>query len=874
MKRAAKILKIVSILFTAVLILLFSVSVILQNKVGGIVLKSLNNSFSTKIETGSYRLSLIRKFPRASVELKNVIVYSSPNFDRSGFAGINTDTLLFARSASVDFKTIDMLKGAYTFTRITISSGNLNLFTDTSGHYNYDVSKDTDETSDKDNVTLNFDRINLSDVRFVYNDLRVSLIMKGTFKDGRVKSKVINNDIDFDGKSAVVFDLFQIGNNAIKQSIPADLEVGLNQNEKGIFFRKSTLVIENWDFILTGYIAADGYQDLNVTAPDIDISKIINLLPGKYREIASDYHPTGNLKFEWIIKGKPTRSIDPHYDIKVSLNNARIDNSKSKLKIDRFSFDGSYSNGNKNRPETSMFKISNFAARLGSADYKGSLTVSNFSNPKAELVFNGKVFPAELKDFMNLTKVSRATGSIDLNLRFSGYPGKKDSYKFSDIFDLDSQSEIIFNSVGISFDNTQTDIRDATGRIIIRESTITDNFTIAVNKQKMIISGKLLNFPGWLAGNPVNLAGSAYISASSLRPELFMKTKSGPEGEKNERPKQASVTLPKSVLLEMDFKIDTLVYKSFNARNIKGALSIKPGLMNFRSINLNSQKGTVAGNGLVVQNRNRSFTGRGSFILTNVDVNEAFTTFHNFGQDFLKAENIAGSLSGSISMVLPADSLLNPDIKSIIAEGKYTLTNGALINFDPVRALSRFIKLSELENIKFAKLENDFFIRNNVFYVPQMEIKSSAVDLSVNGKHSFDNDYQYHVKMLLSEILSNKARKNKTISDEFGEVEDDGLGRTSVFLLIDGKGEEVKVSYDMKAAGNQIKEDIKKEKQVLKTIINEEYGLYSGDTALPKKQSTRRKFRITWEGSDTAAVQTEPPVEKKENVFRKIFKKK
>jgi hypothetical protein len=873
MKRVAKILKVVSILFTAVLILLFSVSVIMQNKVGAIVLKSLNNSFSTKIVTGSYRLSLIKKFPRASVELKNVIVYSSPDFDRSGFAGINTDTLLFARSASIDFKTTDMLKGAYTFTRITISSGNLNLFTDTSGHYNYDVSKSTDVTSNQDNIILNFDRINLSDVRFVYNDLRVSLIMKGRFKDGKAKSKVINENIDFDGKSAVVFDLFQIGDNAIKQSIPADLEVGLNQNEKGIFFRKSTLRIENWDFILTGYIAADGYQDLNVTAPDIDISKIINLLPEKYRKIVSDFHPAGNMNFEWLIKGKPTRSMDPHYDIKLSLRNARIESSRSKLKIERLSFDGSYTNGNKKRAETSMFSISNFTARLGSADYTGSLSVSNFSNPRAELVFKGKVFPAELKDFMNLRNVSRATGSVDLNLRFSGYPGIKDSYEFSDLFDLDSQSEVKFNSAGISFDNLQTDIRDVNGRIIIRESTVTDNFTITVNKQKMIISGKLLNFPGWLAGNPVNLTGTASFFASSLRPEFFMKPLSPPVGEKNEKPEQASVTLPDNVLLETDFKIDTLVYKSFNARNIKGTLSIKPGLMNFRSINLSSQKGTISGNGLVVQNRNRSFTGRGSFILANVDVNEAFTTFHNFGQDFLRAENIAGSLSGSISMVLPADSLLNPDIKSIIAEGKYTLTNGTLINFDPVRALSRFIKLSELENIKFARLENDFFIRNNVFYVPQMEIKSSAVDLSVNGKHSFDNDYQYHVKMLLSEILSNKARNNKTISDEFGEVEDDGLGRTSVFLLIDGKGEEVKVSYDMKAAGNQIREDMKKEKQVFKTIINEEYGLYKSDTA-PPKQSSRRKFRIAWEGSDTAMVEREPPVEKKENVFRKIFKKK
>jgi hypothetical protein len=282
----------------------------------------------------------------------------------------------------------------------------------------------------------------------------------------------------------------------------------------------------------------------------------------------------------------------------------------------------------------------------------------------------------------------------------------------------------------------------------------------------------------------------------------------------------------------------------------------------------------VSGNGLVVQNRDKSFIGRGSFTVSGVDVNDAFMSFHNFGQEFLKAENIAGSLSGIITLILPVDSLLNPDIRSIIAEGKYVLTDGALIDFDPVKALSSFIELSELENIKFDKLENDFFIRDNVFYLPQMDIKSSAADLSVNGKHSFDNDYQYHVKMLLSEILSNKARKNRNLSDEFGEVQDDGLGRTSIFLKIDGKGEEVKVSYDMKAAGSQIKEDIKKEKQALKTIINEEYGLYKRDSEPGKKQSSRPRFKITWEGSDTTATETEPPVQRKESFFDKLFKKK
>ena len=868
----AKILKITLLLFASVLIVLFSISLIMQNKVAGLVLKTLNNNFSTKIETGSYRLSLIKKFPRASIELKNVIVYSSPDFDRSGFKGINTDTLLTAKSASVDFKTIDMIKGAYTFTTINIRSGKLSLFTDTSGKYNYDFAGN-EGTESEDKVRLNLNRINLSDVRFVYNDLRAYLVIGGVFQEGRIKSKIRGNNIDFEGNSRVNFELFRLGSFSIKSNVPAELDVGLNQNDKGIFFRKSTMRIENWDFVLTGFIASDNYQDLNVSAHNIDISKIINLLPEKYRKKVSDFHPSGNLMFDWKIKGKPSEGEDPHYELTWTLGNARIDNDMTKLKIDKLSFAGSYSNGSRNRPETSSLNVSNFTARLGSADYKGSFSVSNFSAPRAELALKGKLIPAEIVEFLNLKNISRAGGTIDFDMNFSGFPGKKSSYKFTDVFDLNSRSELVFNSAGITLASHSIDIRDATGRFLIRENTSTENFRFTVNKQKITLSGKFFNLPGWLAGNPVNLTGTADVSASSLQPELFMNVSAVTEIKGKETPQKAPVTFPGNVMLDVNFSIDTLIYKTFNARKISGTLRVKPKMMNFSTINLSSQKGKIAGNGLVVQNADKSFIGRGSFTVAGVDVNEAFTTFHNFGQEFLKAENIAGTLSGTISLILPVDSLLNPVMKSLTADGKYIITEGAMINFDPVRALSKFIELSELENIKFDKLENDFFIKDNIFYVPQMDIRSSAADLSVNGKHSFDNEYQYHVKMLLSEILSNKARKNKTLSDEFGEIEDDGLGRTSVFLNIQGTGENMKVSYDMKAAGNQIKEDVKKEKATLKTIFNEEYGLYSSDSSPEQKKSGRKRFRITWEESDSSAVQKEPAVEKKESIFKKIFKK-
>ena len=873
MKVVVRILRTVSIVLISLVVVLLVLSLILQNRVGGIVIHSLNSTLQTKIETESYRLSLIKKFPKATVELKNVSIHSSPGFDKPAFRGINTDTLLKARSASVDFRMLDLIRGAYTFTRIGIRGGELNLFTDEAGNYNYSFSKNSEKGGK--NLMLNFNRIDVSDLKFTYNDRRPDLLIKGVFRNGRFKSRIRNELIDFEGSSETRFDLFILKNFAIRHSIPARVQVGLNKNEKGIFFRKSSMKVENWDFILTGFIADDNFIDINIAADNIDISKAVNLLPEKQKKALSAFDASGSLKFNWGIKGKPTRTEDPHYDISLSLKNAQIKNRKTNLKLEKLSFEGVYNNGPGNSPVTSSLSVRNFTSKFGSTDYSGSLSVRNFKNPSAELLFRGRLLLSELRDFLDLKNVSRASGSVDLNLKFSGSPSIKKTFALRDLFTLNSSSEIVFNSAAFTIDNRKIDITNANGKAVITgESTSSDNLSFLLNGHRVVLSGNINNFPGWLTGSQVDLTGTANVTASCFRPESFMNASGDKEAGDAASENKKAIKFPDDVRIDLNYRIDTIDYKTFRAGDVSGSLSISPGMLNLRNVNLSSQKGKISGNGIIVQNRNKSFMGRGSFSITGVDVNEAFTTFNNFGQNFLKAENLAGSLSGTITLLLPADSLLNPDVRSITAEGKYSISNGSLINFDPVKALSKFISLSELENIKFEKLENEFFIRSNVFYIPQMDIKSSAVDLSVNGKHSFDNDYEYHVKMLLSEILSKKARKTRVRAEEFGEVEDDGLGRTSIYLLLKGKGDKVDVSYDMKAQGNEIKQNIKKEKENLRTIFNEEYGLYDKGSENAKKQGTKPRFRIKWDGSsDTTAIKKEPEEERKETFFDRLFKK-
>jgi hypothetical protein len=865
-----KIFKLFALIIVTFFIILFTASLLLQDRVAGIVLKSLNKNISTRLDAGSVKLTFLRKFPKASLELKNVIVHSSSGFNKSLFRGINTDTLLAARNVSVEFSITDILKGNYNIERIGARTGIVNFFTDPSGNVNYDISVKTSNQASGD-FTINLEKINLTNIKVNYNNLSDSLIIKGVVKNARLKSRISGKDIDFTASSQVQIESIQLYSTLINNDITADLDVTLRSSRSGILLKKGILRIENYDFGLSGFISSDNVVDLNITGHNFNIEQIRHYLPEKYVKLVSEYNPSGILIINSKIKGLLSRTSNPHIEINWLLKKGQVSYGKSDLSIKDLSFSGYYSNGSGNRPETSSISINDVKARLGSSDYSGSFSLNGFNHPRVSILLKGKVFPEELKEFFDLKKISAAGGSFDLDLKVENKLIVKKTYDFSDLIDLKPEATMNFNSFTIGFQNNKLLFNDVNGNLIISGTIHANNFRFTYKGQKIKVDGKFENFPEWLEGRPVRLIASADVTFSSFIPELFL---NDPASSGTSDIRKPAYMLPDDMILDINFKIDSLKYKLFSSSNVAGTLNYKSRLITFKSFNMKSLEGVISGNGFIVQNHTKAYVVRANINVSHIDVNKAFNTFHNFGQDFLKAENIKGNLSGSLSLLLPMDSLMNPQISSVTAEGKFLLSNGALINFDPVKQLSSFIELSELENISFDKMENDFFIRNNSLYIPQMDVKSSAADLSVNGKHSFDNNYEYHVKMLLSEILSRKRKKNKSNITEFGEVQDDGLGRTSFLLKITGKGEEVKVTYDIKAAGSQLKNNIKSERQTLKGILNQEYGWYKSDTSIKQKPVVKKsRFRINWEETDSLKTKPDAPAEKNESVLKNLFKR-
>lgn len=178
-------------------------------------------------------------------------------------------------------------------------------------------------------------------------------------------------------------------------------------------------------------------------------------------------------------------------------------------------------------------------------------------------------------------------------------------------------------------------------------------------------------------------------------------------------------------------------------------------------------------------------------------------------------------------------------MKTLYASATIRISNGQLTNFKPMEALSRFIKVDELRDIKFAELKNTIEIKDEKIIIPQMEVNSSAINIILSGEHHFDNTIDYHFNVLLKDLLAQKFKRNKK-EDEFGEIiEEEGGAR--IFIKMTGPADDPVISYDGKSVRQKIKDDLKKENQNLKQMLFEEFGLFSKDSTIKKDKQLPKK---------------------------------
>ena len=160
--------------------------------------------------------------------------------------------------------------------------------------------------------------------------------------------------------------------------------------------------------------------------------------------------------------------------------------------------------------------------------------------------------------------------------------------------------------------------------------------------------------------------------------------------------------------------------------------------------------------------------------------------------------------------------------KKLKIKSHLIIEKGELINFKPLESLSSYVSLDELKHVKFSTLENTIDVADEIITIPTMEIKSSALSVFLSGTHTFKQDIDYDVKLLLSELLSSSFRKENTDINEFGVEEKDGEIFNTVYWKMTGNTNNPKISLNKIRFMEDLSKSVKKEKETINNIIKED----------------------------------------------------
>jgi hypothetical protein len=834
-KKAFSIWRFLKRLFFTVLISLLSLitlSVVLvyiyEDDVKAIIIKELNKHLNAevRIDPKNIDLTIIRSFPDCALEFKQLTIMESANIK-------NKDTLLYTEKMSLAFNIKDLFSKNYKIKKIALDNGRADLKVDKKGNANYIVWKTDSTSKSSDSLAFALEKITLTNIVLNYKNSKARVKVETKIRQCNFKGAFNNSNylLKADGKAFVA--LFQADKTKYINDKNLRFDVELDVNNATYTIRNaetdinSTTLVSSGNFVLQDSLLS---LDINFNAKNLDISSSLSLLPEKFQNQIADYKSDG----EFYAKGE----CHYHYSKPITIisefgiKQATITYKPQNTTLSNVNLQGSLNLSN----TRSVLKLQNISANLNSNTFSGNVEISNFNDPYLKLDVAAKTRLEELIAFFPIDTIQEISGSIDVKAELEGLVSDMKNNTFSPNITANGVASIKDLKAKFKQSNKDLNIPEGELKLTDRKLHVT-GLKILKGASDVVLVGDMPNFLGYLFDPHTALAINANVSSDFIDLDDFIFASGSSSGS-------SSFSISDKLELNVDVAVKKLVLGKFTAESIKGSLLLKNQKVALKGLSLLAANGTINLNAFA-DGSQKHLKVSGGFDLDKLNVQKLFEQTNNFGQSTLQDKNIKGFVTAHIDFMANWDEQLHVIVNSINADGDILIERGELINFKPLEGIAKYIDINELKHIYFSTLKGHITINDQRITLPKTSIKSNAINLEFWGTHSFDNVVDYHIQLLISELLAKKPRAKKHLDDELSLVENDPENRRSVFIKMTGPIDNPAISYDRKGAKEKIKEDIKQEKQNIKQILKEELGLFKKDSINVKEQEkANQSFKI------------------------------
>ena len=815
MRRGRKIFFVFAILFLSLLYFIQYYANSHKSQIADFAIAQVNKHLNAKIkfDTKNIEVEALFSLPNINLKLPEVLIES------------NGSKLLSIESVSIGISFFDLFKSSKEIDEIILEGGIIYFEKDRKGKVNYDIFKDQQKSN-----SFSLPNIKLSDVLLVYKDYTYE---KGQLPRSSFVSKISQADlaISVNDQEIQILANMETVVEALKTKsaqyfdnvdIDASADVVYNRTSAELFFRQSLIQLFDAVFPIeaSGIInfKAESHNQFDIELNTSSIkTKALKLFMQKIdQDLLGAEFKNGSWDINTRIIGPMASWVNPDLSINLSLD--KMNYVSSSIELDNICFEGQMHIPNKG---STGFKIDSFNLELLDKYYNGNgVFTLNQEDYKSQLTLNGN-FDLSLFNKFQLVSPSFKINSGLLKLKDAVIKLDADSY--SKMPKISLQSDFSILDLDFIYDQFYQ-IKSA------QVSGSYDNELINLSQSNYSLNGELFNYIGKINFRKQQPIFEGKISSNRINLMSCIRHTDEP------------IVLEDIFNFNLNIDIQDVYYDRLKIDYLKCRLRCANSKIVFDDFTLTAFNGDINGYGFLNQFSRDDLYLNISGLASNLDVSKLFYQLNDFGQSTLTHKHLQGDLIADFNMSLSCDNMLNIDTKSIDFDGDTKIKAGSLINFKPLEELSDYIDIKELRNIKFKDLANQIKISNEIVSFPSMRVYSNAINIEIEGTHSFDNIVDYKLRMKLSSLLS--KRKNMKGLQE--EIDFDEKGFANLYLLMKGDLEDPDIMFDTKRTKQKVKQNIKAQGTRIKDALKVELGKQKNKQKLVDQEEGELEF-IDWD---------------------------
>ena len=750
-----KIVKIVAIVVAVVLVAAFVAPMLLRGKIAQIVKREANEMLDARVDFEKLDISLLRHFPRASLDLKGLTVVGAGPFEG--------DTIVAANRISVVVNPMSLFgDDGFEVTKVILAEPALHAHKLADGKVNWDIVKASGEEpaagegaseEGSSSFSLSIRDFRISDATIRYEDDSTGMRFSTAPLSLRLRGDMSADQTDLDLRLTAGAVRLVSGGIPLLSDAEAELDAVIAADLKNnrFTFSRNRLRLNAIELTLDGWAEMkDDAVAMDITAgcDKVQFKDVLSLIPAFYTREFKNLTAGGELSMELWARGEMRGPALPAFELKTEVRNGSFQYSSLPKAVTDINIAARVSNPGSVMDKT-VVDLSKFGLRMAGNSVAATFYATNLvSDPVFRASADGRVDLGAVKEVYPLEKGVDLGGLITADLKLSGRMSDIEKNRYER---LGAQGTFVVEGVGLTLPNLPAvRIRRAAATVTPAAMTLGE-FGLTVGRSDLSANGQLTGYIGYLLRDDV-LSGRLYVKSELLDLNEIMDAMPSAEGgaADEEAPAEPvrAIEVPRNLNLSLNTDLRKVLFEKMTIGDISGEMRVAGGALSLERLAMGVFGGRATASG------SYSTAADPARPVLKLDAAVSGASFRKTFEELEMVQQLVpifaktgGDYSLSLDLGTSLDAAMSPDLRSLNAAGEIKSANIHVQNIEAFDALAKALGNDDLRKIEARDVAIRFSIKDGRITTQPFDLKMGGVNINLAGSTGLDQTIDYKARV-------------------------------------------------------------------------------------------------------------------------------